>query len=496
MLSGLVSVAPVTVNDGLLFHRKFLGMLHADNVFLFYSFFFGVAFLFLTPPFQVPDEPQHIGRSYQISEGKIRPVFGEEHYQAAPEKPAVIYRAMGAWLPVGFPEVYNGLNAEKIKGRPHVKTSAYQITKQLSVRLQPENRVFWVLPGSYSPFSYVPQALAIYVARLLGAGPLVMIYCARAACLTVYILGIFIAVKIARVHRYVLTLCALMPMAMFLGASSSPDAVAIPLAFILFALVVAQQDATQQISAWWILPVAVWLALCKAGGYLPILCSVFAVPMSRFGSYKRYVAFIAIIFGSAAVAAVSWTVTLHCVDHNFFNFHQFANGPSYGADTVPSSRISFILGHPFGFLLLVGKSFVSRMPALASQFVGQLGWLDTKLPTMLTYSYLLVLAAAAIVDSNASGPSIPFRRKAVFAAGVLLNVIFISAVYFITWTSSGSLIKGFQGRYLIPLAPFVPISLYNRRFYSFGDLYKVAFSLVTPVVLTVTLYVLYQRYYG
>jgi hypothetical protein len=49
---------------------KFLN-LQPEKVFLWLGGFFGLLFLFLTPPMQVPDEPAHFLRAWQISEGNL-----------------------------------------------------------------------------------------------------------------------------------------------------------------------------------------------------------------------------------------------------------------------------------------------------------------------------------------------------------------------------------------------------------------------------------------
>ena len=43
-----------------------------QKVFLFLGGFFGIIFLLITPPFQVPDEFQHFLQAYNLSEGRFR----------------------------------------------------------------------------------------------------------------------------------------------------------------------------------------------------------------------------------------------------------------------------------------------------------------------------------------------------------------------------------------------------------------------------------------
>src|ERR1043165_2935158 len=48
-----------------------------DKCYLTIGLVFGLAFLVVTPPFQIPDEPNHFFRCFQISEGHVRPEIGE-----------------------------------------------------------------------------------------------------------------------------------------------------------------------------------------------------------------------------------------------------------------------------------------------------------------------------------------------------------------------------------------------------------------------------------
>src|SRR5690348_367340 len=45
------------------------------RIFVALGFLSGLVMLFLTPPFCVPDEPHHLMRAYQVSEGTFLPIF-------------------------------------------------------------------------------------------------------------------------------------------------------------------------------------------------------------------------------------------------------------------------------------------------------------------------------------------------------------------------------------------------------------------------------------
>ena len=51
--------------------KFFYLFLTPEKAYLFLGLIFGILFLMITPPFQVPDEPQHFYRAFHVSEGNI-----------------------------------------------------------------------------------------------------------------------------------------------------------------------------------------------------------------------------------------------------------------------------------------------------------------------------------------------------------------------------------------------------------------------------------------
>ncbi len=49
------------------------GIIKPENAFLFIALIYGIGFMFVIPPFQVPDEWEHSFKAYGISHGKILP---------------------------------------------------------------------------------------------------------------------------------------------------------------------------------------------------------------------------------------------------------------------------------------------------------------------------------------------------------------------------------------------------------------------------------------
>ena len=111
---------------------------------------FGVAFVFLTPPLQVPDEAAHYWRACAIAHGVFQPTPRFGHGFAA--------------IPAGEREL--GIRG----GRP---LSEFRSIPYVS------ERVVVRYPLFYSPLPFVPQALAIAIGDALHLRPLIAFYLGR-----------------------------------------------------------------------------------------------------------------------------------------------------------------------------------------------------------------------------------------------------------------------------------------------------------------------------
>ena len=101
------------------------------TAFVALSLVFGTLFAFLTPPFQVPDEPSHYLRAYAISEGSFRVRL----YDRAPAQP----------LPENLLLFATELVGSRTGDQRQLITVG-EIRHALRYRLQPEKRVLELVP--------------------------------------------------------------------------------------------------------------------------------------------------------------------------------------------------------------------------------------------------------------------------------------------------------------------------------------------------------------
>jgi hypothetical protein len=254
-----------------------------------------VPLVVLTPPFQVPDEPQHFYRAYQLSELQLSGVVRDG--------------AAGAMLPSSLIEL-----TERLLGTRALHTQR-RITAQpwrgtllaLDQPLDPDRREFINFSSAlYSPLPYLPQIMAIAVARWAGAGPLALLYVARLANVLVALALLSWAVRIMPIGREAVVVAGLLPMAAFEYASASPDAALIGTVFLFTAVALRAQLRGR----WTAVEVAVaavsGLVFCSLKPvYVPLLVLALPAALMR-GRMKHTLLVHAIILAVALGGSAIW----------------------------------------------------------------------------------------------------------------------------------------------------------------------------------------------
>ncbi|MDD8025026.1 MAG: DUF2142 domain-containing protein [Acidobacteriota bacterium] len=441
---------------------------------------FGLLFLFLTPPFQVPDEPEHFDRAYQLSEARI---LGR--IDASGERPRA-----GGVLPKSLQDAA-ALAMGDIPHDENAKVDRTALRKALAVPLEPRDRAFLEFPSTvlYSPVPYLPQAAAAGWGRLAAARPLVLLYIMRLANWLSWILLVGAAIKTTPIFKWVFLLLALTPMSLAQAASASADAFANGTAFLFIALVLraalGPEPSVGRRTRLALMVLAAAVALCKpVYAILPLF--VLVVPASRLGGPGKKRAF------AARLILVAWGLTAA--------WALAASGASVPlqAGASVSGQFQNVLSHPSVFVSALGHSLAVHVRDHLPEFIGQLGWLDVTLPLGLVWAFYFALIGAGLIDKT---PGLVWSRGrrafslGLAAAGGLAILLMIYAF----WNPVGSPgIEGVQGRYFIPFGPLAFLALYNLRLSPRlrdsrpARLALTAFAAFAPAL---ALFVLVLRYY-
>ena len=178
-----------------------------ETAFLLIGVCFGLLFVFLIPPTQAADETTHFYRAYQLSEGHVSSVPIDVH-------------GYGDYLPQQVLTVSEQLFGN-IPSHYNRKFNYHQIPPLLKKRIDFNTLVPVHIEGAavYSPAGYIPQIAAIEVAKALWPSVVVMYYLGRLANLCVWLVFMYIAIRIWPGNKWAIFALALIPMSLSQGAT-------------------------------------------------------------------------------------------------------------------------------------------------------------------------------------------------------------------------------------------------------------------------------------
>lgn len=391
----------------------------------------------LTPPFQVPDEAQHFERAYQISEGELRAEVRDD--------------VAGARLPASLPAlVRRCLGTDAILAVRRAPPAP--LTRSAALRampLDPGRQQFVDFTGAavYPPLAYLPQAAGIAIARAFGAGPLVLLYVARAANALTAVTLLAIAIGLLPVGKGPALLAGLLPMALYEYASVSPDALVIGASFLLTALGLQALRRGEWRSGEVAGAALAGLVACATKPvYAPLL--LIAAPMLLSPGRRWHRARpLAVILGIALGGTFLWLA---------WNRGRVI---AFEPDADLHAQLVFVLTHPSAAIGALVASVQKWGWFYLLSMIGIFGWLTVAMPG---YAYLL--AAAALVVASLVGQRAESRLTLLQAAWCALLVVStlvltFLAMYLDATPVGGHVVLGVQGRYFLPVLGLVAAQL-------------------------------------
>jgi len=414
------------------------------------------------PPFQNADELNHFLRADNISRGALI----AQRYQQVNS---------GGLASPGITEA--AAPFEVLKFRPDLKATRAMYAAARASWQQPGILIAFPNTALNPPYFYAPSVAAIWFGKAGRMSVIQTLYLARLLTGVTCCLGIAWALLIC--SRAGLTGAALLIFAL----ATLPMSLALQNA--------ASQDGLMLVAA---ALAASWFArlrvLPAAGGFVPMCLSLALVAAAR----PPYVALALIPLvlplpwrrrllgaGCIAVACASWS------ELNTFYVSIYAI-PDYQARIAAQARLLF---DPARDIYLAIATFHAHAGDYARQFIGELGWLDVRLPTMLIRAEWALLACLVLASvGRPSGAAL-----AVILA-TLLGAAATFAAQYLTWTEPGAtIVDGVQGRYFLAFALVLAglaTTLARGRFGRTAMLVTAAFPIAT---IGIALRAIVVRYY-
>jgi uncharacterized membrane protein len=422
--------------------KGFFARLKPETFFLVVALCAGLLFIFLTPPFQVPDEQAHFARAYQISQGGLL----AEH----------IPYGVGGYMPETIRTTADTLIG-KLPGNYNLKVKPQFIMSHLSDELRPDKKgyVHFENTALYSPVVYAPAAAGMRLTSIFDNSPLVLFYAARLFTMLAWVGLAYAAIRLIPIAKWSFAVLALAPMAMYQGASISADAPTLGFCFVTVAwfvrLALQQAHITKK---QWLATILLLLALGFVKQPYALLGLLFAVmPAARFASVRHRWRFVGSALAVLAVGMVGWYLLAKGL---------YAQSPFLIDRTIlPNEQLTYVLQNPLHY---IKASLVTHFTPLGDgtfqEFVGTFGWLDARLPLWAALGYLLclLLSLSAGKDEKRLGRTQRWTGLAIVAA-IVAGVDLLLYMY---WNAVGApTILGIQGRYYLMIMPLVLVLLWG-----------------------------------
>jgi uncharacterized membrane protein len=423
--------------------RRYRNELH--KAFLVTAIPIGLVLAIMIPPFDQLDEFDHFLRSFEVSEG----MFVNQ----------VTQQGLGNYIPVSLMDTIH--KTQFINGTGY----QYGIAKEaFKTKLNPSNTAFIRnYASSYPPTIYIPQAIGLWVGRLLFDSPMMMMYLGRIFNLFAYLAIVYFALKIVPIKKYLFYTMALLPMSINQAASLSGDSMIISSAFLFTAYILyLAYGKVERITLKHVLvTIGIGIFICVSKiVYFPIVLLFLLIPLRKFADKKDFIKKLLIVLAGLAIPYLIW---------NWLNIANLSiPDVRTHSGVLPKGQISFILTHPIQYIKVLADSFISLGE---SKFLGMLGNIITiyhySTPDIVIYTYLFLMILFGLMSDESDLMLYRWRKidKAIMVFVLLSVILLVYTALYVGYTSVGhAIVDGVQGRYFIPVAILMFLSISNHQF--------------------------------
>jgi uncharacterized membrane protein len=405
----------------------------------------GLALAILIPPFDQLDEFDHFLRSFEVSEG----MFVNQ----------VTQHGLGNYIPVSLVDTVH--KTQFINGTGY----QYGITKEaFDTTLNPSNRIFIRnYASSYPPTIYLPQAIGLWVGRILFHSPMMMMYFGRIFNLLSYVTIVYFALKIVPVKKNLFYTMALLPMSINQASSLSGDSTIISTAFLFVAYVLFLAYGNVERITWkYVLTtigIGIFIGVSKIV-YIPMVLLFFLIPLKKFIDKKDYVKKFLFVLAGFMIPYLIW---------NWLNLANLSI-PDVRTHTgvMPKEQIMFIVTHPIQYIKILIDSFINLG---VSKFLGMLGSVIAiyhySTPDIVIYTFLFLMILFGLLNDESDLKRFKLKKtdRMIMVFIMLVVVLLIYTALYAGYTAVGhSIVDGVQGRYFIPVAILFFLSISNHQF--------------------------------
>ncbi len=401
-----------------------------SKIFLMIAIPIGIAYSVCIPVGLLPDEENHMRRSYEISYGYLFTSVTEDNL-------------VGRELPRELRMI-------------RLSNSNYKALDENTHTYYGEGKEFveFKNTAAYTFICYLPQVIGIVLARIFGAGILIQAYAGRICNLLCYITIMYFAIKIIPFKKLAVMLIAILPISLQEAGSLAADSItnAICTFFVAYVIYLIYSSDKLNKRDYAILTItSILVALVKII-YLPICALMYLIPSNKFDSKKKKFIVLTVIFVISCVLNLTW---LRFVQHNYL---QAYNG------AIPSKQLEYIFDDPIRYLLICAREFNVHVEYYVRGLLGDnLSNFDVNMSSWFQAPLLLLTILTFVFDEN-DKIKINWKTKAYFGLIILAIIALLCTSEYISWNPVGHfMVNGIQSRYFIPILLMIAFVCNSRK---------------------------------
>lgn len=302
----------------------------------------------------------------------------------------------------------------------------------------------------YSIVNYLPQVAGLVIGRLLGLSSVLTVGLARICILAVYIAACYHAIKVTPLGKTLFALIPLLPASMNVSSSFSYDAMVLVIVMNFIANIFRLTEDCSNKRFW--AETLVWSSLLgavKGGGYLillPLVLLLLKKPLKNCAA--QILSTLAVAGGAAYLCDV--------ILPGGAKLFQFGGQESAALST------SFAFQYPVQYFTMMVRTYLQNLDYYVFSTIGShLGWAENTIPGVIVMLLFCCMLLIALHEKDR--PALMKRERGVFSLIIAISLLF-TPMMMLKDTKIGALtIDGIQGRYYIPLLPFVGLLLTRGR---------------------------------
>ena len=447
-----------------------------ENLFLIFCLFWGIVFLIINPPLQAPDEAGHFFKMWGYTQGTLRHTIKDGW--------------SGIEIPKSIERIYSFYSQHVYSDK---KIPLIETVKFSKVKLEKDNKVFIKFGAtSYTPLSYFPSFIVLWIMKFLNVKPLCMMYILRFCSLLVYLALTYCAIRVVPCKKWMFLFAALLPINVYQASAISTDGITFGFVFLFAAYTLKlafddniSKNEKKHLIIWDVLITCI--SILKFA-YFPMVLLYFLIPENKFNRTKTYYTnFAAVVLFNIFVIAF---FLLGVMSAKGLTEYAYENKLLSSFEMIKK-----IISAPFDYVVLVIKSTFFLKEFFYFNIISSIGGNLVMIPPFASHlTWFLIFLSIFYKNKTEKIINLTLKHKGVILIILILcHFLIMTSVYLIYQTTP--YIVGIQGRYLTPLLPLFLLLFNFKKVFIQNKAIACALCIMSHFLLLMSFIIIMVYYY-